>query len=56
MYWPENADVLFVPAPGCPLTVKYKSVMPFAEFVIRKMVVAHVCETINYFSLSTLFS
>ena len=47
MYWPENADALFVPAPGCP-TVKYKSVMPFAEFVIRKMVVAHVCETINY--------
>jgi hypothetical protein len=31
-----------VPAPGSPLTIKSKSVLPFAEFVERKMEVAHV--------------
>ena len=41
-YWPDDAEVPFVPAPGSPLTVTYKSVMPFAEYIIRKMVVAHV--------------
>ena len=41
-YWPDNADKAFVPAPGSPLTIKYKSMLPFAEFVIRKMVVTHV--------------
>ena len=41
-YWPDNDEVPFVPAPGSPLTVTYKSVMPFAEYIIRKMVVAHV--------------
>ena len=33
-----------MPSPGSPLTVTYKSVMPFAEFIIRKMVVAHVSQ------------
>ena len=44
MYWPDIAEVPFVPAPGSPLTVTYKSVMPFAEYIIRKMVVAHVSQ------------
>ena len=42
VYWPENADEAFIPAPGSPLTIKYKSMLPFAEFVIRKMVATHV--------------
>ena len=42
VYWPDNADEAFVPAPGSPLTIKYKSMLPFAEFVIRKMVATHV--------------
>ena len=42
VYWPDDAEVPFVPAPGSPLSVTYKSVMPFAEYTIRKMVVAHV--------------
>ena len=41
-YWPET-DVL-VPTPGSPLTITSKSTLPFAEFVIRKMVVTHVCD------------
>ena len=42
MYWPENSDEPFSPDSGSPLSVEYKSVLPYAEFVIRKMVVSHV--------------
>ena len=42
VYWPESAEDLFVPAPGSPLSIKYQSMLSFAEFVIRKMVVTHV--------------
>lgn len=42
VYWPESADEAFIPTPGSPLTVEYKSMLPYAEFVIRKMVVTHV--------------
>jgi hypothetical protein len=31
-----------VPAPGSPLTIQSLSVLPFAEFVIRRMEVKHV--------------
>ena len=47
VYWPENADEAFIPAPGSPLTIKYKSMLPFAEFVIRKMIVTHVSAIIH---------
>lgn len=43
VYWPENADAPFVPCPGSPINVEFKSALPFAEFVVRKMVVTHVC-------------
>ena len=36
-----------MPAPGSPLSIKYKSVLPFAEFVIRKMVATHVSSCMN---------
>ncbi len=42
MYWPENADTPFVPCPGSPLVIEYNSMVPFAEFVIRKMTVSSV--------------
>ena len=42
-YWPESADEEFVPCPGSPLIIEYKSILPFPEFVIREMVVTHVC-------------
>ena len=42
VYWPENAEEPFVPVNGSPLTITYKSVLPFAEFVVRKMVATHV--------------
>ena len=42
VYWPKSAEDIFVPALGSPLSIKYESVLPFAEFVIRKMVVTHV--------------
>jgi hypothetical protein len=41
-YWPESTEEPFVPTHGSPLTIKYVSVLPFAEFVIRKMEVTHV--------------
>ena len=44
MYWPENADVPFVPCPGSPLVIEYNSMLPFAEFVIRKMTVSSVSD------------
>ena len=53
VYWPDNADETFIPAPGSPLTIKYKSMLPFAEFVIRKMVATHVSVMHNI--LYTLF-
>ena len=31
-----------MPAPGSPFVVTFKSMLPFAEFVVRKMVVTHV--------------
>ena len=40
-YWPENGEEDFVPAPGSPLTIKYKSSFAFAEFVVRKMEATH---------------
>ncbi len=40
--WPENADAPFVPCPGSPLVIEYSSMVPFAEFVTRKMIVSSV--------------
>jgi hypothetical protein len=48
MYWPANSEEPFVPAPGSPLTIQSLSVLPFAEFVVRKMEVKHVSH--NYSS------
>ena len=42
MYWPESPDTPFVPSTGSPLRIQYKSILPYAEFVIRVMVVTHV--------------
>jgi len=46
VYWPEKSEEPFIPVAGSPLTIKFKSLLPFAEFVIRKMEVTHVRPTI----------
>ncbi len=42
MYWPENAEISFVPGPESLLVVKHNSILQFAEFVIREMSVTSV--------------
>ncbi len=42
MYWPENADTPFEPCPGSPFVIEQNSMLPFAEFVIRKMTISNV--------------
>ena len=47
-YWPENADTPFVPAPDSPLSIQYDSVLPFPEFIIRKMTVTNVSSSTSF--------
>ena len=44
MYWPENIGEVFVPCSESNFTVKLDSLLPFAEFVVRKMT---LCKVIN---------
>ena len=42
IYWPENIGEIFVPCSGSNFKVKLDSLLPFAEYVIRKITVSKV--------------